>query len=72
LLGPPDRAIAMHRRSSDRFLGWHYLYHIRTLQNWTDASDQYVSILFDQSSDRLYWAEPGALPGLTDVGAPRP
>src|SRR5262249_12632722 len=72
LLGAPDYAIAMHPRESLRFIGWHYIYHIRTRYNWTHTSDQWVSILFDESTDRLYWAQPNALPGLTDVGAQRP
>jgi hypothetical protein len=72
LLGAPDYAIAMYPRRSYRFLGWHYIYHIRTIFNWTDTSDQWVQTMFDPSSDRLYWAHSNSLPGLADVGAHEP
>jgi hypothetical protein len=72
LLGAPDFAIAMHRPESTRFTGWHYIYNIRTIYNWTNSSDQWVEMMFDQTSDRLYWAHSNAIPGLTDVGALSP
>src|SRR6188472_3997667 len=35
LLGLPDSALPMQPHQSFRFLGWHYVYHIRTIFNWT-------------------------------------
>jgi hypothetical protein len=71
LVGAPDYAVAMHRRGSDRFEGWQYLYYGHRLHLWTDANDQWVQIFFDRSSERLYYAYANALPGFTAIGAQR-
>jgi len=71
LLGAPDGQIAVHRRGSDRFEGWYYLYYghrVRQLRNDADENDQYIRILFDRTDDRLYFANPKNFPGLSDVG----
>jgi len=74
LLGAPDAHVATHRRGSDRFEGWYYIYYghqVRQLINDTDANDQVIQIFFDRADDRLNYAHPASLPGLLDVGQKR-
>jgi hypothetical protein len=65
-LGPPDTAMVMHPRDSNRFIGFMYTYKVRTTKGMSRTYDEYVAVYFDRShrlSETLT-----RIPGLSNIG----
>jgi hypothetical protein len=73
LAGEPDAEWKKYdttRVDTYRGSSWGYYIHMHAAVYVNDKYDQYVHIYFDQQ-EKLYWANPHNIEGLTDKGSPR-
>ena len=68
VMGLPDSAEPMYRKARNMpFIGWKYLYEIKTQSGPPKTSNVYVSVYFNPDGN-LHWAVPNRIAGLEEVG----
>jgi hypothetical protein len=68
ILGPPDRAEAMHGKArSAPFHGWDYTYELKMETIDGNMSNKYADVFFD-AENKLEWAEGHNIKGLHEIG----